>query len=83
MSPFLDENILAFQLLKVIDDKLLFMLRIHKKLLFQTFHFGVQFYNRSQSKNHMNTVETWPILNGIIRYLNSMAFVHKKDILSQ
>ena len=35
------------------------------------------------SKNRINTVDTWSKLEEIIQYLNSMAFDHKKNILSQ
>ena len=35
------------------------------------------------SKNLIITVDTWSKLEEIIRYLNSMAFDHKKNILSQ
>ena len=59
------------------------MLRIYKNLHFEIFHYEVKCYISSLSKNHINTVDTWSKLEEIIRYLNSMAFDHKKNILSQ
>ena len=80
---FLDENVLTVQLSKVVDSIPLFMLRIYKNLLLQTFHYGVKCNISSLSKNHINTVDTWSTLKEIIQYLNSMAFDPKKDILHQ
>ena len=34
-------------------------------------------------RNCINTVDTWSKLEEIIRYFNSMAFDHQKNILSQ
>ena len=59
------------------------MLKIHNNLHFETFHYGVERYISSQSKNHINTVDTWSKLEEIIWYLYSMAFDNKKNILSQ
>ena len=59
------------------------MLRIYNNLHFEIFHYGVKCYISSLSKNHINTVDTWSKLEEIIRYLNSMAFDHKKNFLSQ
>ena len=80
---FLDENILTVQSSKFVDGIPLFMLRINNNLCFETFHCGGKCYISSLSKNCMNTVDTWSKLEEIIRYLNSMAFDHKKNILSQ
>ena len=80
---FLDKNILTVQSSKFVDDIPLFMLKIYNNLRFETFHYGVECYISSQSKNRINTVDTWPKLEEIIRYLNSMVFDHKKNILSQ
>lgn len=59
------------------------MLKIYNNLRFETFHYGVKCYISSLSKTRINTVDTWSKLEEIIRYLNSMAFDHKKNILSQ
>ena len=78
---FWDKNILTVQS-KVINGILLFKLRIHKNLQFQTFHYGVKRFISSPLKNHKNTVNTWSTLEEIIQNLNSMVFNHKKYILS-
>ena len=59
------------------------MLKIDKNLRLQTSHYGVNCYISSPSKIHINTVDTWSALEDIVRYLNSIAFYHKKGILSQ
>ena len=59
------------------------MLRTYNNLHLETFHYGVKGYISSLSKNRINTVDTWSKLEEIIWYLNSMAFDHKKNILSQ
>ena len=46
-------------------------------------HYGVKHYISSLSKNHIDTVDTWSKLEEMIRNLNSMAFDHMKNILSQ
>ena len=58
------------------------MLRIYNNLHFEIFYQGVKCYISNLSKNRINTVDTWSKLEEIIRYLNSMAFDHKKNILS-
>ena len=80
---FLDENILTVQSSKFVDSIPLFMLRIYNNLCIEIFHYGVKCYISSLSKNRINTVDTWSKREEIIRYLNSMAFDHKKNILSQ
>ena len=80
---FLDENILTDQSSKFVDGIPIFMLRIYNNLHFETFHYGVKCYFSSLSKNHINTVDIWSKLEEIIRYLNSMAFDHKKNIPRQ
>ena len=40
-------------------------------------------YISSLSKKHINIVDTWSTLEEFIQYLNSMAFDHKKDILTE
>ena len=79
---FLDENILTVQSSKVTNSLPLFMLRIYKNLWFQTFHYGVKCYISNLSKNHINTIDIWSTLEGIIWNLDFMTFDHKKDILS-
>ena len=59
------------------------MLRIYNNLHFKTFHYEIKCYISNLSKNRINTDDTWSKLEEIIRYLNSMAFDHKKNILSQ
>ena len=59
------------------------MLRIYNNLYFKTFHYEIKCYISNLSKNRINTDDTWSKLEEIIRYLNSMAFDHKKNILSQ
>ena len=80
---FLDENILTVQSSKFVDGFPLFMLRIYNYLHFETFRYGVKCYISSLTKHRINTVDTWSKLEEIIWYLNSMAFDHKKNILSQ
>ena len=75
---FLDKNILTVQSSKFVDGISLFMLRIYNNLCFETFHFGAKCYINRLSKNWMNTIDTLWKLEEIIRYLNSMAFDHKK-----
>ena len=58
------------------------MLRIYNNLHFKTFHNGVKYYISSLSKNHINTLDSWSKLEEVIRYVNSMAFDYKKNILS-
>ena len=60
-----------------------FMLRIHKNLLFQTFHYRAKCHICRLSKNQVNIADTWLTLAEIPRYLNSASFDHKKDILSR
>ena len=79
----MDENILTVQSSKFFDGIPLFMLRIYKNLRFETIHYGVKCYFSNLSQNHINTVDTWSKLEEITRYLNSMVFEHKKNILSQ
>ena len=83
LVAFLDKNILTVQSSKFVDGIPLFMLRIYNNLRFETFHYGVKCYISSLSKNCKNTVDTWTKLEEIIQYLNSLAFDHKKNILSQ
>ena len=78
----MDENILTIQSSKFVDGIPLFTLRIYN-LRFETFHYKVKCYISSLFKNYINTVDTWSKLEEIIQYLNSMAFDHKKNILSQ
>ena len=59
------------------------MLRIYPNLCFEIFYYWVKCYISSLFKSHINTVDTWSKLEEIIWYLNSMAFDHKKNILSQ
>ena len=80
---FWDENILTVQLSKIVDGIPLFMLRIYNNLRFETFCYGVRCYISNLSKKCINTYDTWSKLEEIIQYLNSMAFDHKKIILSQ
>ena len=79
----MDENILTVQSSKFIDGISVFMLRIYNNLHFETFHYRVKCYISRLSKNCINTVDTLSKLEEIIRYLNSMAFDHKENILSQ
>ena len=58
-----------------VDGIPLFMLRIHNKWCFETFHYGVKCYITSLLQNRTNT---WSKLEEIIQYLNSLAFYHKK-----
>ena len=80
---FLDENILTVQSSKFVDGIPLFMLIIYNNLHFEIFHYEVKYYISSLSKIRINTVDTLSKLEEIIRYLNSMAFDPKKNILSQ
>ena len=49
----------------------------------ETFHSGVNCYISSLFKNRKNTIATWSKLEEIIRYLNSISYDHKKNILIQ
>ena len=80
---FSDENILTVQSSKFVNGIPLFMSRIYNNLPFESFHYGVGCYISSLSKNRINTVDSWSKLKEIIRYLNSVAFDHKKNILIQ
>ena len=80
---FLEESILIVQSSKFVDGIPLFMLRIYNNLLFEIFNYGVKCYISNMSKNSINTVDTSSKPEEITRYSNSMAFDHKKNILSQ
>ena len=80
---FWDENILTIQSWKFVGGIPLLMLRIYNNLYFEAFHSRVKCYASSQSKNHINTVDTWSKLEETIQYLNSMTFDQKENILSQ
>ena len=59
---FVDKDILTVQSSKVIYGNPSFMFSLYKNLLFQIFHYRVS----SLSENHINTVDTWSVLEEVM-----------------
>ena len=60
-----------------------FVIKVYQNLRFETFHCGPRCSLPYISKNRLNQMNSWSLLENIITSLNNMDIDHKKEMLLQ
>ena len=78
VTSYMVDGILYIQSTEFVEGIPLFLVKIHDDLKFDTYHCGIKCYVSTLSKNEVNTVRFWSVLEEMICFLSSEEKSNKK-----
>ena len=80
---FLDDNVLFIQSKKFLNGVPLFLIKVSENLKFENYHAGARVYIPSLTKNRITILDSWSILDEILRYLNTLEIDNMKTVVHE